>query len=76
MVDCCRPILPLGRQEDTCVEEWFDEKVCLDFHFFETAEMKTYLRTAGFEVEEAIERDPYPEIEVQTRRAYLFAKKP
>jgi hypothetical protein len=23
-----------------------------------------------------IERDPYPEIEAQTRRAYLFARKP
>ncbi len=65
----------IGRQTNH-LEEWFDERVCLDFHFFETAEMKDYLRTAGFELEEAIERDPYPDIEVQTRRAYLFAKKP
>lgn len=63
-------------QQTNHLEEWFDEKVCLDFHFFETAEMKAYLRKAGLELEEAIERDPYPEIEVQTRRAYIFARKP
>lgn len=57
------------------LEDWFDKKVALDFHFFETAEMKDYLQTAGFELEEAIERDPYPDIEVQTRRAYIFARK-
>ncbi|MDV2994506.1 MAG: 2-phytyl-1,4-beta-naphthoquinone methyltransferase, chloroplastic [Chroococcidiopsis sp. SAG 2025] len=63
-------------QQTHRLEEWFDKKVFLDFHFFETAQMKDYLLTAGFELEEAIERDPYPDIEVQTRRAYLFAKKP
>lgn len=57
------------------LEEWFDKRVFLDFHFFETAQMKVDLQMAGFELEEAVER-PYPEIEVQTRRAYLFARKP
>jgi len=63
-------------QQTNHIKEWFDIRVCLDFHFFEMAEMKDYLRTAGFELEEAVERDPFPEIEVQTRRAYIFAKKP
>jgi ubiquinone/menaquinone biosynthesis C-methylase UbiE len=57
------------------LEEWFDQSVFLDVHFFETAQMKDCLRMAGFELEEAIERDPHLDIEVQTRRAYLFAKK-
>ena len=48
----------------------------MDFIFYTTAEMKEYLREAGFVVEEAIERDPYPEVEYQSRRAYLFARKP
>ncbi len=48
----------------------------LDFTLFETEEMKGYLKAAGFELEEVIERDPYPDIEVPTRRAYLFAGKP
>ena len=46
------------------------------FHFFGTEEMKGYLRTAGFEIEEVIERDPYPDVEYQSRRAYIFAKNP
>ena len=42
--------------------------------FCETATMKTNLITAGFELFEVIERDPYPEIEFQSRRAYIFAR--
>jgi SAM-dependent methyltransferase len=56
-------------------DEWWGKEVSLDFHFFETAEMKGYLTAAGFELEEVIERDPYPDIEYQSRRAYIFAKK-
>lgn len=63
-------------QQVNHLDEWFGEKVSLDFFFFETEEMKGYLKTAGFELEEVIERDPYPDIEVQTRRAYMFARKP
>ena len=63
-------------QEIRHLDEWFDKKVSLDFFFFETDEMKRYLDTAGFEIEEAIEREPIPDIEVQTRRAYIFARKP
>ena len=63
-----------GRQH---VEELLGKEVALDFFFFETGEVKEYLRTTGFTVEEAIERDPYAEaIEYQSRRAYLFARKP
>jgi SAM-dependent methyltransferase len=63
-------------QEDRHIAEWWNKPVSLDFYFFETEEMKAYLTKAGFELEEVIERDPYPEIEVQTRRAYIFARKP
>ena len=47
----------------------------LDFAFFESPEMQEFLLAAGFQMQELIERSPYPE-EVQTRRAYLFARKP
>jgi SAM-dependent methyltransferase len=58
-------------------DEWWGEEVSLDFHFFDADVMKSYLKAAGFELEEAIERDPYPpDIEYQSRRAYLFARKP
>jgi SAM-dependent methyltransferase len=56
-------------------EEWWEKKVSLDFLFFETEEMKDYLKEAGFQLEEVIERDPYPEVEYQSRRAYIFARK-
>jgi SAM-dependent methyltransferase len=65
----------IGR-EDRHISEWWNKPVSLDFYFFETEEMKTCLTKAGFELEEVIEREPYPNIEVQTRRAYLFARNP
>jgi SAM-dependent methyltransferase len=59
------------------LDEMLGKEVSLDFFFFETEEVKGYLRTAGFELEEAIERDPYSEeVEYQSRRAYIFARKP
>jgi hypothetical protein len=33
------------------------------------------LGSAGFEVEEIVERDPYPDVEAQTRRGYILATK-
>ena len=57
-------------------EEWWGKEVSIDFIFFETEEMKAHLRTEGFELEEVIERDPYPDVEYPSRRAYIFARKP
>jgi len=57
-------------------DEWWDKKVSLDFHFYESAEMKAHLVEANFELAEVIERDPYPDLEYQSRRAYIFARKP
>ncbi len=57
-------------------DEWWGCKVSLDFYFFRPDEMAGYLKSAGFEIEEIIERDPYPEIEQPNRRAYIFARKP
>lgn len=59
------------------LDEMMGEPVSLDFAFYERGEMKDWLLTAGFALEEAIERDPYAEgVEAQTRRAYLFARRP
>lgn len=57
------------------LDEWWGQKVSLDFYFFRTGDMKQRLIEAGFEIEEIIERDPYPEVEQQNRRAYIFARK-
>ena len=55
------------------LDEWWGCAVSLDFTFFQSAEVAGYLETAGFVVEELIERAPYPEVEHQSRRAYIFA---
>ncbi len=62
-------------KETVHLEDWWEKKVSLDFHFFETKTIKKHLEKAGFVIEEVIERDPYPEIEYQSRRAFIFAKK-
>ena len=62
-------------EETVHLDEWWGEPVCLDFHFFTREEMERYLRSAGFLIEESLERPPYPEVEHQSRRAYLLARK-
>ena len=63
-------------QEVVHLEEMLENPVSLDFFFYETANIKEKLKIAGFEIDEAIERDPYPEaVEHQSRRAYIFARK-
>jgi SAM-dependent methyltransferase len=62
--------------EDTHHEEMLGHKVSLDVTLFTSEEMTGYLRSAGFEVKEILERDPYPpEIEYQSRRGYIFARR-
>jgi SAM-dependent methyltransferase len=58
------------------LEEWWGQPVSVDFFFFRSDEMAASLREGGFEIEEIIERDPYPEVEHQSRRAYIFARRP
>ena len=48
----------------------------MDFFLFQPSEIRRHLETAGLEIDEVIERDPYPEVEYQSRRAYIFARKP
>ncbi|MGO8947722.1 MAG: class I SAM-dependent methyltransferase [Ktedonobacterales bacterium] len=57
-------------------DEWWGEPVNLDFIFFTPAEMAGYLAAADFTLDQTIEREPYPDVEVQTRRAYLLSNKP
>ncbi len=57
-------------------DEWWDKKVNLDFNYLETNDIVEKLKTAGFELMETIEREPYPDVEHQSRRAYIFARRP
>ena len=58
------------------LDEWWGEPVSVDFVFFQPEEMRNYLKQAGLEIEEIIEREPYEDVEHQSRRAYIFARKP
>jgi SAM-dependent methyltransferase len=58
------------------LDEWWGQKVCVDFFLFRPDEVAGCLRAAGFEIEEIIEREPYPDVEHQSRRAYIFARRP
>ncbi len=52
-------------------------KVSLDLVLFHRKEVERYLTEAGFAIEDSLERDPYPpEVEYQSRRAYIRASKP
>lgn len=57
------------------LEELWGHPVKMDFIFFRPDEMLGYLSEAGFDVEEALERDPYPDVEYPSRRAYILAFK-
>jgi SAM-dependent methyltransferase len=58
-------------------EEIWGRKISMDFSLLPPVEIRSYLEDAGFIIEEVIERGPYaPEIEYQSHRAYIFARKP
>lgn len=57
-------------------DELWGVPVSLDFVLFTAHEMHAHLRAAGFVVERTRERDPYPDIEAQTRRCYVEARVP
>lgn len=58
------------------LDEFLGEKVDLDIAFFSPDFIAGRLKDAGFVKIETIERDPYPGIEYESRRAYVFATKP
>lgn len=53
--------------------EFHGHAVQLEATLFTTAEMTAYLETAGFSIEEAQEREPYPDVEYQSKRGYILA---
>jgi ubiquinone/menaquinone biosynthesis C-methylase UbiE len=58
------------------LDEFLGKKVDIDFMFFTTDFIFRCLKDSGFERIEIIEREPYPGVEYESRRAYVFAKKP
>ena len=58
------------------INQFLGRKVDIDFMFFNSDFISGCLEVSGFEEIELIEREPYQGIEYQSRRAYVFAKKP
>ena len=64
-------------EDSSQFEDLWDSGAALEFHFFRVSTVEDYICDAGFAIEEIIEREPYsPEVEYQSRRAYIFAQKP
>jgi SAM-dependent methyltransferase len=57
-------------------DELFGHRIDLDFRFFEPQQITSAVTEAGLEVERVIERHPYPDVEVATRRFYVVAAAP
>ncbi|MBN2297809.1 MAG: methyltransferase domain-containing protein, partial [Deltaproteobacteria bacterium] len=58
------------------IEEFLGKRIDIDFMFFTTDFITGCLKKTGFENIEVIEREPYPGMEYESRRAYVFARKP
>ncbi|MEE9465556.1 MAG: class I SAM-dependent methyltransferase [Candidatus Neomarinimicrobiota bacterium] len=57
------------------IDELWDQQVDFEFYFFPRVIVEQALEQAGLSVQEVVERDPYDEVEYQSRRAYIFARK-
>jgi len=57
--------------------ELWGQPISMDFFLFQPSAIRHQLEAAGFIIEEIIEREPYPpDVEYQSRRAYIFARRP
>ncbi len=63
-------------EETIHLDEFLGKKIDIDFMFFTTDFIFSCLNDSGFENIEIIEREPYPDVEYKSRRAYVFAIKP
>jgi SAM-dependent methyltransferase len=58
-------------------QELWGRPISMDFFLLPPIAIRRYLEDAGLVIDEIIEREPYaPEVEYQSRRAYIFARKP
>jgi ubiquinone/menaquinone biosynthesis C-methylase UbiE len=58
-------------------EELWGNRITMEFYKLQPERVRRLLADAGFVIEDVVERDPYaPDVEFQSRRAYVFARKP
>lgn len=63
-----------GGDGEVHTDNWFDQEVSIDATQYTAEEMTGYLQEAGFQIEQAVEREPY-DFEYQSRRVYVLAQK-
>ena len=56
--------------------ELWGQPIVMEFYHLQPDLIRSLLLRAGFEIANVVERDPYPDVEFQSRRAYIFARKP
>jgi ubiquinone/menaquinone biosynthesis C-methylase UbiE len=61
-------------EETIHLDEFLEQKVHIDFHFFDTAKLIELLVKNGFELIDALERQPYNHAEYPSKRAYIWAR--
>jgi len=57
-------------------DQWWDLPVNIDFYYFEPETIAADLRSAGFAIEQSLQREPYPDVEHPSRRCYIRATLP
>ena len=58
-------------------DELWGRSISMDFFLLQPSAIRRHLEAAGLAIEEIIEREPYsPDVEYQSQRAYIFARKP
>lgn len=66
----------IGEDHVTVEENIWDSGVELQATLFRVDTIAGFIRNAGLAIDEIVEREPYaPEVEYQSRRAYIFATK-
>lgn len=56
-------------------DEWWGERVDLDFYYLEPAEVVAGLGKAGFDLVARTDREPAPDVEHESRRCYLLCRR-
>jgi SAM-dependent methyltransferase len=58
-------------------DQFLGQPMSMDFFLFRPPDIAKYLEAAGLAIDDVVERGPYaPEVEYQSRRAYISARKP
>jgi SAM-dependent methyltransferase len=56
-------------------DEWWGQRVDLDFHYLDPAEVVAGLTAAGFTLMGRTDREPWPGAELASRRSYLLCRR-